>query len=598
MQTAAALLPGTSSLLAAAGLAVGISLLAFLLAGARLRQHARRGLLPGLRPRRQWLVSGLGITLAFVLPAVLFGGPNPSVRAVVALAALSGMVGLANDLFRLPRYALLLLSVAIAVTGVKLGLLIAEVKPPFTQHFVALGMWSGPLTVLWLMVVAYAVIMLRRVPGLTARVIVIISLVFGATAALAAPPPGLIAVFLACVLAAAIIVPGWRRDFPDLGSGAHWAMGFALAGITVVGMLKNTAFLVLGVPLLVLGVPVGEVTYAAVYAMGKGRRRIEFRQRWELPHEALMRRGISPARVLLLFQLATTYLCLLALLLALLLEVSFLVKTVLLALGLGGGGVVFFLLVRLWSAPQETGADTVDMFGVPLTRLDMEGALTRVEQFIADRSPHLIITSDTPGIVRAHDDLEYQELIRSAAMVTADGRGVVWMARILGLPMQDRVSGVDLVLRICQRAVERSYSVFLLGAAPGVAGEAAQTLQARCPGLRVAGTQHGYFTPEEEPAIVQRIADLRPEVLFVAMGAPKQEQWIRRHADALQVPVAIGVGGSFDVFAGRAPRAPEWMQRAGLEWLYRSLREPKRLPRLWALPRLLWMTLWEALRRR
>jgi N-acetylglucosaminyldiphosphoundecaprenol N-acetyl-beta-D-mannosaminyltransferase len=238
------------------------------------------------------------------------------------------------------------------------------------------------------------------------------------------------------------------------------------------------------------------------------------------------------------------------------------------------------------------------MFGVPLARIDMEGALARIDRFIADRSPHMIVTSDTPSIVRARDDAEYQEIVRAADLVTADGRGVVWMARVLGLPMRERVSGVDLVERICRRAVDRHYSAYLLGAMPGVAEEAAQALSARCPGLRIAGTDHGYFSDDEEAGVVRRIAEARPDILFVALGAPRQEKWIRRHIAELQVPVAIGVGGAFDVLAGRVPRAPAWMQRAGLEWLFRLLREPARLPRMWALPRLVWMSLWEALRKR
>jgi N-acetylglucosaminyldiphosphoundecaprenol N-acetyl-beta-D-mannosaminyltransferase len=160
------------------------------------------------------------------------------------------------------------------------------------------------------------------------------------------------------------------------------------------------------------------------------------------------------------------------------------------------------------------------------------------------------------------------------------------------------VSGIDLVERICARASEKSYSVYLLGAMPGVAEEAARVLASRCAGLKIAGTQHGYFSEAEEPEVVRRIAEAKPDIIFVALGAPRQEKWIRRHMAEIQAPVAIGVGGSFDVLAGRVPRAPQWMQRAGLEWLYRLLREPTRLPRMWALPRLMWMTLWEALRRR
>lgn len=172
------------------------------------------------------------------------------------------------------------------------------------------------------------------------------------------------------------------------------------------------------------------------------------------------------------------------------------------------------------------------------------------------------------------------------------------MARVLGLPVTERVSGLDLMESICKRAGERMYSVYLLGARPGVAEEAARVLESRCPGLRVVGAQHGYFTPEEEQGVVRAVAEAAPDILFVAFGAPKQEKWIRQHLAELRVPVAIGVGGSFDVLAGRVRRAPRWMQRAGLEWLYRAVREPSRLPRLWVLPRLVWLTLREALRRR
>jgi N-acetylglucosaminyldiphosphoundecaprenol N-acetyl-beta-D-mannosaminyltransferase len=131
-----------------------------------------------------------------------------------------------------------------------------------------------------------------------------------------------------------------------------------------------------------------------------------------------------------------------------------------------------------------------------------------------------------------------------------------------------------------------------------VAEDAAGVLQERYPGLRVTGCRHGYFSPEEEPAVIARIAALRPEILFVGFGIPIQEKWIARHKDALGVPVSIGVGGSFDVISGRLQRAPIWMQRAGLEWLYRTLQQPKRLPRLLVLPRLFLLTLKEALLKR
>jgi N-acetylglucosaminyldiphosphoundecaprenol N-acetyl-beta-D-mannosaminyltransferase len=138
--------------------------------------------------------------------------------------------------------------------------------------------------------------------------------------------------------------------------------------------------------------------------------------------------------------------------------------------------------------------------------------------------------------------------------------------------------------------------VFLLGGAEGVGEAAAEKLREAVPGLQIAGVQHGYFAPEEEPAIIRRIRDAAPAVLFVAFGIPKQEKWIRAHMAELGVPVCIGVGGSFDVISGRLKRAPQWMRTCGLEWLYRVAQEPWRLPRLKALPKMAWIALVAALR--
>jgi len=585
--------------------AVLVVALAFLIAfltpnlmGPRMRRLAREDPQPGVRPRRQWLLSGVSVTLAFVLPVLVLGGPSRELRAVATVAAAAGAAGLANDILGLRRIAQVALGLAIAALAVVLGIRVDEVKPPFTAHMVTLGAWSAPLSALWLTAVAYAVVLLRRLPRLTAGMVAIIALTFSAAALLVAPSRSAPAAGVLGLALAGAAAGASRRDYPMLGSSAHWAAGFALGGITMVGMLKNTAFLVLGVPLLALGVPVGETTYAIVYGGGKGRQRLALGQRRELLHEALIRSGLSPRRTVLLFQAATAFLCAVALALVLLVRVSFLLKLALVGSALVLGFVVFFMVARIAADPGETCEERVNMLGVPLARIDMEGALAKIDQFVQERSPHMVVTSDSPGIVRARDDPEYQEVVRRADMVTADGRGVVWMARVLGLPVRERVSGVDLMQRICERATERGHSVYLLGARPGVAVDAARMLEARCPGLRVVGTHHGYFTPDEEPDVVRRIAAARPDILFVAFGAPKQEKWISRHLADLQVPVAIGVGGSFDVLAGRVQRAPAWMQRAGLEWLWRTMREPSRVGRLWALPRLVLLTLREAMRRK
>jgi N-acetylglucosaminyldiphosphoundecaprenol N-acetyl-beta-D-mannosaminyltransferase len=182
--------------------------------------------------------------------------------------------------------------------------------------------------------------------------------------------------------------------------------------------------------------------------------------------------------------------------------------------------------------------------------------------------------------------------------VTADGVGVILAARILGVPLTERVAGIDLALALAAEVARSGGRLFLFGGAPGVAEAAAAELQRRHPALRVTGTQHGYLGADDEPRVIERIREARPDVLFVALGAPRQERWIRRWRAELPVAIAIGVGGSLDVFAGRVARAPGWMQRAGLEWLYRALREPRRWSVIRTIPPLFVMAALERIRRR
>ncbi len=227
----------------------------------------------------------------------------------------------------------------------------------------------------------------------------------------------------------------------------------------------------------------------------------------------------------------------------------------------------------------------VTLLGVPVDPLTMPEALARAEGFIASRRPHHIVTADASGVMQAQDDPALLGIMQQAALVTPDGAGVLLAARMRGVQLPARVSGVDLVEQLSALAAQKGYLVYLFGAAEGVAAEAAEKLKARHPGLTIVGTRNGFFTPAEEPQIVRDIAATHPDLLFVALGIPKQEQFIRGYFTELNVPVMIGVGGSFDVIAGRLQRAPVWMQRTGLEWLYRITQQPKRLPRLAALPR-------------
>ncbi|HZJ28649.1 MAG TPA: WecB/TagA/CpsF family glycosyltransferase, partial [Solirubrobacterales bacterium] len=187
-------------------------------------------------------------------------------------------------------------------------------------------------------------------------------------------------------------------------------------------------------------------------------------------------------------------------------------------------------------------------------------------------------------VVRAQDDEAVAEALLAADLRFPDGIGVVWAAARRGVRGLERVPGIEVAERVLEGAAREGLGVYFLGAAPGVAELAAEMSTARYPGLQVAGSHDGYFFDAETAAVVEAVRSSGAAVLLVAMGAPRQELFIYRHRDALGVPVALGVGGSFDVWSGRVRRAPAWTRVVGVEWLYRLLTDPRRLRRQRALP--------------
>lgn len=237
------------------------------------------------------------------------------------------------------------------------------------------------------------------------------------------------------------------------------------------------------------------------------------------------------------------------------------------------------------------------MFGTQAHDVGLEAALRWARDRIAARLPGYVITLNGSLLVQAARDPALRALVNGAALVTADGIGVILAARIMGVPLSGRLAGIDLALALCASAAAAGHRVFLLGGAPGVAEAAAAALRSRHPALQIVGIHHGFFEPQEEEAVCTQIRQARPDLLLVALGAPRQERWMQLHSAALDVPVSVGVGGSFDVMAGRVPRAPRWMQRVGLEWLYRLLREPRRWNVVRTIPPLFWMAIRERRRR-
>jgi N-acetylglucosaminyldiphosphoundecaprenol N-acetyl-beta-D-mannosaminyltransferase len=230
----------------------------------------------------------------------------------------------------------------------------------------------------------------------------------------------------------------------------------------------------------------------------------------------------------------------------------------------------------------------VNLLGADIDALSMEETVERVAGLIRNYQPFRVMTLNPEYLYQAQFNKELMDLARRADIVTADGVGIVWACRVAGHPVPERVTGIDLMLRLVDKAAVCGWSIYLLGAAPGVAGEAADRLCRDYPGLRIAGCHHGYFQENEESIVAQEIRATKPDLLFVALGAPKQEIWIERHLGKTGAGVAIGVGGSFDVLAGRVQRAPDWIRRLHLEWLSRLLRQPSRWRRQMVLPLFAW----------
>lgn len=222
---------------------------------------------------------------------------------------------------------------------------------------------------------------------------------------------------------------------------------------------------------------------------------------------------------------------------------------------------------------------------VMVDSVTMDEAIEIVESYMKEKKPSIVATANAEMIMMANRDPELKQILNGADLVVPDGAGTVWAARHLGFAMPERVAGYDLVQRLLARAPERGTGVFFLGSAPGVAQMAKAAAEVKFPGLRVVGARDGYFSSAQEPEVIEEIRAARPDLLLVALGVPRQEKWIQRHMRKLAVPVSIGVGGTLDVMAGIVKRAPVWMQKAKLEWLYRGMRQPKRIGRLTALPR-------------
>ena len=225
----------------------------------------------------------------------------------------------------------------------------------------------------------------------------------------------------------------------------------------------------------------------------------------------------------------------------------------------------------------KAGRDRVMIAGIPVDNVTEDEALAGIERMVAGAGSHYMAVLNAAKAVAASRDHRLKDILIQADLLTADGMSIVWAARLLGRPLRGRVTGIDLFEKLASYAAEREWPVYLMGGrAASVEGTVA-ALKARHPRLLVAGYRDGYFEANESGKVAAAINESGAYLLFAGMGSPKQEQWITDNLKRTGVRFALGVGGSLDHVSGLSRRAPKWMQQAGLEWLYRLAREPRRL---------------------
>jgi len=467
---------------------------------------------------------------------------------------------------------------AAALLAVACGFRIDVLTDP-AGGYVALRALSVPLSVVFVLLVLRAREGLRRVvprPGpqfLIDLVLVGNALLFAALFPQGARPAALLLPFLLLGGVAAEAIVLWRgAPVPSF----HRALAFALALSAIRGAAKGPLSLALLAPLVLTSLPLLTTVQALVSQGWVGERSRS------LPR-FLAARGHTPGSVSVLLLLLSTGLAL---------------GAALVARHSGGralfaaGAVPLVLLLHfvrartlLWI--RRGGGVRTDgrfvLFGVPLDPVTHEEALRRVEGMVAEAGAgHVIVTPNSTSVLRSRAHPSLAEAYRRASLVVADGVGVVWASRLLRTPVPERVTGIDLASALLARAAQAGWRVGLLGGKDGVARRAAQRLTATNPGLKVVWTHSGYFDGNGPLDEVRRA---RPDVLLVGMGVPRQETWMERNRGRLGVPVMIGVGGTLDVLAGDLSRAPRLWRCLGLEWLFRLLREPRRIKEALSIPR-------------
>lgn len=250
----------------------------------------------------------------------------------------------------------------------------------------------------------------------------------------------------------------------------------------------------------------------------------------------------------------------------------------------------------------KRNTNRIELLGIYIDNLTMTETIREIENLVENEKPSIIFTPNVHRIISAQKNNKIKEIYSYADLLIPDGMPLIWASQILKKPFKEKVSGSDLFPLFCEYAAKKGYKIFLLGAKTGVAEKSKEILTRKNPNLKIVGTYsppHGFEKDEKEnERIITLIKRSNPDVLFLGLGFPKEENWLWKHKNVIKTPVAIGVGASFDFVAGHIKRAPKWMQRFGLEWFFRLCREPRRLWKRYVIGNLIfcWLILKESMK--
>ena len=541
------------------------------------------------------------------------------ITGIVICSVLMVILGRIDRKRKLPTGVKLIFQVLISLIIIYFGIKIEFLRAPSSSSggYLYLSYLSIPLTIIWLISITNSIGQADELGDITPYIVFIASLTFLVVSLI--QRQGLILAEALSLIMATISFIFIKYIHRGKFSSYYMSFGFILAVIAIVGVSKSTAALTLLIPLLILGVPIIDSSYSIVanYARqespgsGIGRKSPLFSESGSGSRSRLRQKlqsyGFSAQGANLTIISVSLYLSLAALIISI-------YQNFYLLITLTAFGWMAFELLKNKIQSEESIIERdifnnrIKLFQVGIDQVDNQETIQRIEEFIISKKPHQIVTPDTLAVLRARKEPEYHAILKSADLVTPDGAGILWATTTLNYPLPERVTGIDIIHNICRLAAKKGYSLYLLGSYPGVVGEAALNLTRKYPGIKIAGTHHGYFACEdsqncedvkngnidknkEEEEIIDEIRENRPDILLVGMGVPKQEKWISKNLDKMDVPVCMGVGGSFDVLSGRIPRAPLWMQRHGMEWIYRSIKQPNRAFRTLALFYFIWLVI-------